>query len=34
MSPHDIDELRVAFRRPHRGGLTDDPKQETSEPQP
>jgi hypothetical protein len=34
MSPHDIDELRVAFRRPHRGGLTDDPEQETGEPQP
>src|SRR6266851_2987897 len=34
MSAHDIDELGVALRRPHRGGLTDDGEQETGEPQP
>jgi hypothetical protein len=34
MPAHDIDKLRVALRRPHRGGLIDDPEQETGEPQP
>src|SRR5260370_25985663 len=34
MAAHDIDELRIALRRPHRGGLADDPEQETGEPQP
>ena len=33
MPPYDIDELRIALRRPHRGGLSDDPEQETGEPQ-
>ena len=34
MPAHDIDELRVALRRPHRGGLTEDPEQEAGDPQP
>ncbi len=34
MPAHDVDELRVALCRPHCGGLTDDPEQETGEPQP
>src|SRR5450631_1494076 len=34
MPAYDIDKLRIALRRPHRGGLTDDPEQETGEPQP
>src|SRR6266852_786712 len=34
MPADDVDKLRVALRRPHRGGLTDDPEQETGEPQP
>src|SRR5450755_1410127 len=34
MPAYDVDKLRVALRRPHRGGLTDEPEQETGEPQP
>ena len=34
MPAHDIDELRIALRGPHRGGLTENPEQETGEPQP
>src|SRR5450755_3350126 len=34
MAAHHVDELRIALRRPHRGGLTDEPEQETGEPQP
>src|ERR1700688_1425328 len=34
MPAYDVDELRIALCRPHRGGLSDDPEQETSEPQP
>ena len=34
MAAHDIDELRIALRCPHRGGLTENPEQETGEPQP
>src|SRR6266568_8524495 len=34
MPAHDVNELRIALRRPRRGGLTDDPEQEPGEPQP
>src|SRR5271154_3824733 len=34
MASHDVDELRVALRRPHRGGLTRGGEQETGKPQP
>ena len=34
MPAHDVDELGIALGRPYRGGLTDDPEQETGEPQP
>src|SRR5882724_5692400 len=34
MAARDIYELGIAFRRPHRGGLTDEPEQETGEPEP
>ena len=34
MPAHDVDELRIALRGPHRGGLSDNPEQETGEPQP
>ena len=34
MSAHHIDEQRIALGGPDRGGLSDDPKQETGEPQP
>jgi len=30
MPAHDVDELRVALRRPHRGGLTGGGEQETA----
>src|SRR5216684_3076944 len=34
MTAHHVDELRIALRRPDRGGLTENPKQETGDPQP
>ena len=34
MPAHDVDKLRIAFRRPHRGCLTNEPEQETGKPQP
>src|SRR5467141_418277 len=34
MAAHHVDELRIALRGPDRGGLTENPEQETGEPQP
>src|SRR5216683_2153709 len=34
MAAHHVDKLRVALRGPNRGGLTENPEQETREPQP
>src|SRR5258707_13641262 len=34
MAAHHVDEQRIALRGPDRGGLTENPKQETREPQP
>ena len=34
MPADDVDELRVALGRPNGGGLGENPKQETGEPQP
>src|SRR6267142_3038607 len=34
MAAHHVDELRIALRRPDRGRLTENPKQETGDPQP
>src|SRR5467141_154386 len=34
MAAHHVDELRIALRGPDRGGLTENPKQETGDPQP
>src|SRR6266851_9499013 len=34
MAAHHVDELRIALRGPDRGGLTENPEQETREPQP
>ena len=33
MTAHDVDELRVAFRRPHRREMSDRPHRETDQPQ-
>src|SRR5882724_39459 len=34
MTAHHVDELRIALGSPDRGGLTENPEQETGEPQP
>src|SRR5216684_429402 len=34
MAAHHVDELRIALGGPDRGGLTENPEQETGEPQP
>src|SRR5713101_3167916 len=34
MTAHHVDELRIALGGPDRGGLTENPEQETGEPQP
>src|SRR6266436_4362247 len=34
MAAHHVDEQRIALRGPDRGGLTENPEQETGEPQP
>src|SRR5258707_659655 len=34
MAAHHVDKQRIALRRPDRGGLTENPKQETGDPQP
>src|SRR5260370_41314884 len=34
MAAHEVDKLRVALRRPHRGGLAENSEQKTGQPQP